>query len=386
MSAKKLGDILIARELITSEQLQEALTTQLIYGGRLGTVLVQAQLATLEEIGKALSVQHGVPHADNALLNAINRATIATVPEQIAAEHRVLPLRLEGDELHLAMLNPDRQTAGKLAYELKKSIKRYAIPELRLVYHLEKRYGIQRDPRFLRAPSGAANRQSGPLAAVATGPMAQSEQERRKYLEPNMIPEIKTDETDSWAKEMGLVYLDQYGDTPGDQAADIDQPSRLERVLAELDAATSAETIADLLVEPFLDNVAATVLFWVRDGHAVGCRASGITTDMHQLQHLVIPLNRPSLLQWCHQLRGVVRLSASNDPLQAKIAAYLGSQAPDEVFVAPISFRQQIINLLVIHVPADANLPETALESIRLLVQHTTSAYYRLCRRIGADS
>jgi type IV pilus assembly protein PilB len=59
--APKLGELLVRANLITPEQLKEALELQKKEGGRIGSKLVKLGFVTEDNIVSFLSKQYGVP-------------------------------------------------------------------------------------------------------------------------------------------------------------------------------------------------------------------------------------------------------------------------------------------------------------------------------------
>ncbi|HEX3371445.1 MAG TPA: hypothetical protein VHS08_02945, partial [Candidatus Acidoferrales bacterium] len=59
--SSRLGEILIKENLITSDQLKQALEHQKAGGGRLGTCLMKLGIISDDEITGVLSRQYGVP-------------------------------------------------------------------------------------------------------------------------------------------------------------------------------------------------------------------------------------------------------------------------------------------------------------------------------------
>ena len=101
----RLGDLLVSAGLITEEQLMQGLELQKGSGKRLGTVLQEAGMITELEMIEALQMQLGVEFVD------LNKITIPTelaqiVPQNIAKQYQVVPVRLIRDELYLAMSDP----------------------------------------------------------------------------------------------------------------------------------------------------------------------------------------------------------------------------------------------------------------------------------------
>src|SRR5215218_4761305 len=104
MSAK-LGEILVRENLITSQQLREALEYQRANGGRLGSNLIHLGIISDDVITAVLSRQYGVPSI-NLELFQIEDETIKLISHEVALKYSVLPISKVGASLTLAMADP----------------------------------------------------------------------------------------------------------------------------------------------------------------------------------------------------------------------------------------------------------------------------------------
>jgi type IV pilus assembly protein PilB len=104
MSAK-LGEILVRENLLTPQQLREALEFQREHGGRLGFNLVKLGLVSDDMITAVLSRQYGVPSVNLELFD-IDESVIRLIPREVAEKYSVLPLSRVGATLTLAMVDP----------------------------------------------------------------------------------------------------------------------------------------------------------------------------------------------------------------------------------------------------------------------------------------
>ncbi len=103
--ARKLGEILVDAGVVDEQQLSIALAEQRKVGGRLGEILAELGFTTEEEISRSLASQSGVDHTDLDREEMDSRA-LELVEERMARRLHVLPLRVEGDNLVIAMSNP----------------------------------------------------------------------------------------------------------------------------------------------------------------------------------------------------------------------------------------------------------------------------------------
>lgn len=103
--AKKMGELLVDRKVITAQQLQEALKMQQAKGGLLGQVLVELGYATEEAVAQALTAQYGLPYLP--LKNyTIDRELLRLIPENVARQYCLIPVDRMGETLTVAMADP----------------------------------------------------------------------------------------------------------------------------------------------------------------------------------------------------------------------------------------------------------------------------------------
>ena len=104
----RLGDLLVSSGVITEDQLGLALQKQKepeFTGKRLGTVLIESGIITEEQLIETLQMQLGIDYID--LNNAsIPPEMVSVLPKNIAKKHMVIPIKVVGNELYLAMTDP----------------------------------------------------------------------------------------------------------------------------------------------------------------------------------------------------------------------------------------------------------------------------------------
>jgi type IV pilus assembly protein PilB len=104
-SLSRLGDRLVAEKLISTDQLQRALTEQKGSADKLGTILVRLGFITEDSLVSFLSKQYAIPAITVAQVDP-DPDVLKLVPEQIAKKHGVLPIKRMGNTLTLAMADP----------------------------------------------------------------------------------------------------------------------------------------------------------------------------------------------------------------------------------------------------------------------------------------
>lgn len=147
----KLGEALVKEGLITRQQLNLALERQVTFGGRIGTNLLELRILNEEELLNFMSRYLKLPMATNDMILSLSEDVLNSVSKNIAEKYKIIPLKKEGKKLYVAMLNAyDLEEVDELSFVLGYDIIPYAIPELRLLYALEKYYGIKTDPRYIK--------------------------------------------------------------------------------------------------------------------------------------------------------------------------------------------------------------------------------------------
>ena len=105
MKYKRLGEMLTYAQLLTEEQLMEALKLQKGSGKRLGTVLIENGFITEIQLIEMLRMQLGIDFIDLTKMN-IDPEVVNILPKNTAKKHGIIPLRIEKDVLYLAMEDP----------------------------------------------------------------------------------------------------------------------------------------------------------------------------------------------------------------------------------------------------------------------------------------
>ncbi|MEK7713008.1 MAG: hypothetical protein AAB301_03210 [Nitrospirota bacterium] len=146
----KLGEVLVKEGLITKEHLRLALERQVIFGGRIGTNIVELGILTEDEFTKFLSRYLKLPVAEPSQLVSIGEETISAISKEMAEKYKAIPFKKDKNRLHMAMLDPkDMKAVDDFRFISGYDVIPYAASELRILYALEKYYGIKRDLRYI---------------------------------------------------------------------------------------------------------------------------------------------------------------------------------------------------------------------------------------------
>lgn len=146
----KLGEVLVKEGLITKEHLRLALERQVIFGGRIGTNIVELGILTEDEFTKFLSRYLKIPIVEPSQLVNIDEDTISAINREMVEKYKAIPFKKDKNRLHMAMLDPkDMKAVDDFRFISSYDVIPYAASELRILYALEKYYGIKRDLRYI---------------------------------------------------------------------------------------------------------------------------------------------------------------------------------------------------------------------------------------------
>lgn len=121
---KKLGEILLASGVVTQADLDLALNDQTAgEPARLGDLLVALGRLTPTQLARALSTQHAIPYIQ---LPPIPSDVLRTIPLEFQQQHRLVPFRVTGDAMSIAMADPsDADAVEELRVSMNKRVTRY---------------------------------------------------------------------------------------------------------------------------------------------------------------------------------------------------------------------------------------------------------------------
>ena len=110
----QLGELLVSSQLITHDQLAEALIQQSASGERIGTTLVALGAIGERDLAKALSTQLLVPMVDLSQ-QAPTPEAIEVLPESVARAHLAVPIVVDEGGITVAVSDPTPELAKVLA-------------------------------------------------------------------------------------------------------------------------------------------------------------------------------------------------------------------------------------------------------------------------------
>src|SRR5947209_12283748 len=134
-------EILIRRQTLSPDQLEEAQGVARQTGTKLQEAVVKLGYATAQEVMSAIAEHHGLQFIDLTEVT-IPQAVVELVPESVARENFVLPMAQENGALKIIMSDPsDFDTVQKLQFILNKDIQPVLAPREQIIEAINRHYG-----------------------------------------------------------------------------------------------------------------------------------------------------------------------------------------------------------------------------------------------------
>src|SRR5205809_2829469 len=150
----KLGELLLKENMVTPQQLQEALAHQKMNGGKLGKAFVSLGYVRDEEITSLLSRQYGVPSI-NLDHFEVDPAIIKIIPSETSRKYQILPLSRSGATLTIAMADPTNVFAmDDIKFMTGYNVEPVVASESSLEEAIEKYYGSTRSLQLKQDMAG----------------------------------------------------------------------------------------------------------------------------------------------------------------------------------------------------------------------------------------
>lgn len=343
----KLGQLLIKEKLVSQEQLDEALKSQAIFGGRLGSYLVETGALREEQLAGILSRKYRVPFARSQHFTKLPQEVIDCVPKDLAEKYLVLPLKKEGKRLYLAMPDPgDLRAVQEISFATGRVISPVVAPETVIVKHLKRYYNIDRIGNYIIIDS--PDELEAAAAPAATEPV----EEWLGGPEQDAIMEEWERKVFAERETRGAKDAPRQAPAPAPQAPAAESPpvvvaslDELGRMLAK---SLEREGMGDLAAGYLASEYANAALFLVRKERAIGWRAVVDRKPVEAFDHVQIDLALPSVLQTVARGKSVHLGPLPKQPGNRQLLEALGSAAPERVLVVPMVLSGRLIGLIYV--------------------------------------
>lgn len=139
---RRTGEELLARGLVTTRQLEEALARQAAGGGRIGQILFGLTRNERVEIGQVVAEHLGTGWVRPERLEMAPEV-LECIPARLAGHYQIVPVSLEGETLTIATAEPqDEERAGEIELLVGRRVRRlFALP-IHIEEAIKKHYGV----------------------------------------------------------------------------------------------------------------------------------------------------------------------------------------------------------------------------------------------------
>jgi type IV pilus assembly protein PilB len=135
----RLGDLLLEKNLITGDQLEQALAEQQETGGKLGEILVSMGALDAQVLAEALAGFFGLVVV-NLRRDNVDPAVISLIPEAMAREQLAIPVRSEEDGLYVAVAEPSDELRNLLSSTSKRNVSLMIAPVSDIIWAIDSNY------------------------------------------------------------------------------------------------------------------------------------------------------------------------------------------------------------------------------------------------------
>jgi hypothetical protein len=395
--AKRLGEILLEQSLITTQQLEEATEIQCLYGGKLGTSLIELGAVDEDTLSHVLSKALHVPYFKPVLLMEIPPKILALVPRQLALKHMVVPCKLQGKRLFLAMSDPnDLSAIDDLSFHLGYSIAPLVVPELRLSLALNKYHKRKLSPRFInlgkqllqnapRVRTDAAARKTaedGSISGLQEYKAEIHEQDAIHNVEDLEdildVEDLLLETAETVAPEHEIWPLLGEENTGADALADSayhelttlgetsepaaepqpeasvaaagehTEPRELSRFFEQLTRAENRDDIARCLIAYLGQEFGSGGILMIKGDQAMGWQAMAGGKPVADFDRFHVALDQPSVLLTVAQSKTCYLGSLPETVQNIMLVDNFGPDIPETVLLVPLLLRGRLVSILYV--------------------------------------
>lgn len=373
----RLGEMLIKSNIITEDQLNEALKAQVMFGGRLGTNLIELKFVDEKTLADALSKKLGVPAATSDDLASIPESTIEVLSKNVVEKYKVVPISVDKTKLTIATADPSNlNDFDELRFITSKAIKTVIAPEVDLMLAMERYYDIPRDVRYIHMAEKSKGKGEDPESLIP---------EMSDFIEfkDDVIPEIDKDD----------VILEVGEDDIVDEVEDKSPKSKSQFALEEaikefsidelytkLADSKNRDEMSECITDYLGPQFKKTLFVIMKNETAIGWTGTSDHEHIPNISQLVVTLKDPSVFSIVVEEKQHYLGPLLNTPGNLKISEALGSKKPSsQVLVVPIIMKEKVVCALYLEEGQLALKDEVA--RIQMLAQKISIAFEMLVLR-----
>jgi hypothetical protein len=405
----RLGEMLVRDGRLTDAQLKAALAAQAKDGGRLGTVLFEMGLVDLEALTVYLGLELGIPIATGAMLERSKSPARKLLQPSQAFKFKCVPIVVQDRQLIAAVEDPhDFATLEALSRHTGYRVLPRVAPEVRIYYYIEQYYRVARPARFTKfgdSPRGDASTSdpalpspplpglppvpAAPVSAPGPAPRLRSAKVAQMFDESESLELDAEDLIETLDAEDAIPLTDvihpgaprpsRTTTPPPMVPMALDRPitpMRADEAIIALAGVADRDRMIDVLLGYAAAAFQGAVLFAVREQMAFGWKAVGELPGRAFVEHVLLPLEAPSIVQAAVASEsGVFHGPVSPSTVNTYLFKVLGVAEPATATAAVITIGKRVVNVLYGHGP---ELTPLQLDELHELCAVAAEAYARL--------
>lgn len=371
----RLGELLLEEKLIQPAQLEEALETQVVHGGRLGTNLVELGFLKEIDLARVLGRQHSLPYASGEMLP--DPSALAVASRQFYDDEDVLPMRIEATRLTVAVIGPNVKAIDTLAFKAGKRVVAVVIPEFRM-------------NQLLRVHCKAFR----PIRPIDMNTLRPSKQKDERAPNPGEVAELINE--DDFAKLYaaaqgsegeeevieGAVIEEETPAAPlGGHSVEVQAPPlSFAEAQKHLQTSTGREDIARTVLQFARSKFCRALIFNVQGELVSGWRGLGQGVSEKAVRRIGVTLREPNTFKLVRDLKSHFVGPMKRTPGMEVFYKLLGGGYPRTAVILPLLVREKLVHLLYVDQGPDQLTPPDVGELL-ILSQSVTRSYEALIRQ-----
>jgi hypothetical protein len=386
----RLGELLVAEKIVTHDQVEEALETQVVHGGRVGTNLVELGFLKEVDLARMLGRQHNLPFASGEMVP--DPAALAVAERQFYDDHDVLPMRVDATRLTVAVLGPDQiQAIDTLGFRAGKRVVAVVIPEFRMHQLLRKYCKAFRPMRPIDMNSlrPSKRRGDGEPKPGEVSDLINEEDFAKLYAtamdgggEEEVLEGVVVDE------EPGVVAGPPQGQrppggpvVPGVASSEPEPPSlSFAEAQKQLQQSSDREDIARTVLQFAKSRFRRALLLNVQGDLVTGWHGMGQGVHDKGVRRIGVSLREQNTFRLVRDLKAHFVGPMKRTPGTAVFFKMLGGGYPTTAVIMPLLVRGRPVHFLYVDQGPDQLTPPDVGELL-IVSQGVTRSYEALIRR-----
>ena len=393
-----LGSLLVQNRIVGVIEIEKALQRQVIVGGDLATNLLELGLVEESALAKHAAAAFGIPPLERSLADAPDEAAVKMMPWAAADEHKVVPMRIDGDKMILAVSSPLPENAlAEVGFLLGVEFVQRFVLEFRLALLLNRCFGIPVSKRFvtlrnrlapeivLDAPPLVPPPGQDALMSAANAPKKPSMHPTVPADSDYLISAIKASE--------GTLMPESASDSPSPgpdlfsaatrvpKESPVGRPSlmpmNLEEVKSKLLQAVHRDEILDIFMEAANSVFDYALLFVIQGTDAVAHSMVDAEGNIRRTSHPVVPLEMGGMFQTAFNTGSFYLGMPGKSSEDELIFQEMRRSRPKNCAILPVSLRGRII-LMLYGDRGDRGVRAEKISELMQLTRLTAEAFERL--------